>query len=140
MLKARHAAERLQGAWHGGLSSIDQLRGRMQDCLAEFVVSRDEAEVPPWHLFVWQLGVSACDHAVRCMHVCPHEALCQSGELGTGALAWCWQHHAVLGPMCSFAAWRPVLGGICTAVKTGGCTCRRRAALQSWACPQTLDA
>ena len=46
MLKARHAAERLQGAWHGGLSSIDQLRGRMQDCLAEFAVSRDEAEVP----------------------------------------------------------------------------------------------
>lgn len=45
MLKARHAAERLQGAWHGGVSSIDQLRGRMQDCLAEFVVSRDEAEV-----------------------------------------------------------------------------------------------
>lgn len=45
MLKARHAAERLQGAWHGGMSSIDQLRGRMQDCLAEFVISRDEAEV-----------------------------------------------------------------------------------------------
>jgi hypothetical protein len=51
MLKARHAAERLQGAWHGGLSSIDQLRGRMQDCLAEFAVSRDEAEVPPSALF-----------------------------------------------------------------------------------------
>ncbi len=45
MLKARHAAERLQGAWHGGVSSIDQLRARMQDTLAEFVVSRDEAEV-----------------------------------------------------------------------------------------------
>jgi hypothetical protein len=53
MLKARHAAERLQGAWHGGLSSIDQLRGRMQDCLAEFAVSRDEAEVPPSPMCTW---------------------------------------------------------------------------------------
>lgn len=53
MLKARHAAERLQGAWHGGLSSIDQLRGRMQDCLAEFAVSRDEAEVlAPAHVYL----------------------------------------------------------------------------------------
>lgn len=45
MLKARHAAERLQGAWHGGVSSIDQLRARMQDTLAEFATSADEAEV-----------------------------------------------------------------------------------------------
>ena len=61
MLKARHAAERLQGAWHGGLSSIDQLRGRMQDCLAEFAVSRDEAEVPPrWHQPLWFLTACMC--------------------------------------------------------------------------------
>ena len=46
MLKARHAAERLQNAWHGGLSTIDQLRASMQTTLAEFVSSHDEAEVP----------------------------------------------------------------------------------------------
>ncbi len=55
MLKARHAAERLQGAWHGGVSTIDQLRARMQDTLDEFGVSCDEAEArsaPP--LVGWQ--------------------------------------------------------------------------------------
>mmetsp|Transcript_19931 Transcript_19931/g.60231 ORF Transcript_19931/g.60231 Transcript_19931/m.60231 type:complete len:760 (-) Transcript_19931:626-2905(-) len=44
MLKARHAAERLQNAWHGGLSTIDQLRASMQTTLAEFVSSHDEPE------------------------------------------------------------------------------------------------
>lgn len=52
MLKARHAAERLQNAWHGGLSTIDQLRASMQTTLAEFVSSHDEPEVRqnprPW--------------------------------------------------------------------------------------------
>lgn len=88
MLKARHAAERLQGAWHGGVSSIDQLRARMQDTLAEFVVSRDEAEVRhgssqkvdrPHISFLWQTLIHrtatswsrwrlhACSQAARCL-------------------------------------------------------------------------
>jgi hypothetical protein len=75
MLKARHAAERLQGAWHGGLSSIDQLRGRMRDCIAEFAVSRDEAEVGHQHHH------SSIDD---------HHITCRPGALLLTACASCW--------------------------------------------------
>lgn len=56
MLKARHAAERLQNAWHGGLSTIDQLRASMQTTLAEFVSSHDEAEVPATQMAAFPLS------------------------------------------------------------------------------------
>ena len=69
MLKARHAAERLQGAWHGGMSTIDQLRAGMQDTLAEFALSRDEAEVPLMVLSFWSFQLLPC---FRCLHTQTH--------------------------------------------------------------------
>jgi hypothetical protein len=41
LLSARHAAERFDACWHGGLATVEALRGQMDALLKEYLLSGD---------------------------------------------------------------------------------------------------
>ena len=41
LLSARHAAERFDACWHGGVATIEALRGQMEALLKEYLSSGD---------------------------------------------------------------------------------------------------
>jgi hypothetical protein len=41
MLSAKHAAERFDACWHGGLATIEALRAQMDSLLREYLSSGD---------------------------------------------------------------------------------------------------